>query len=58
MDHLVNTASLGHTFYFEEVTDTSIFPHLMVWHDDPINRSWGLERRLSNVHKIFALPSN
>ncbi|CAK9313989.1 unnamed protein product [Citrullus colocynthis] len=29
VDHLVNTASLGHTFYFEEVTDTSIFPHLM-----------------------------
>ncbi|KAI6691309.1 hypothetical protein NL676_028137 [Syzygium grande] len=29
LDHLVNTASLGHTFYFEEVTDTSVFPHLM-----------------------------
>ncbi|XP_022141820.1 11-beta-hydroxysteroid dehydrogenase-like 5 [Momordica charantia] len=29
VDHLVNTASLGHTFYFDEVTDTSIFPHLM-----------------------------
>lgn len=30
VDHLVNTASLGHTFYFEEVSDTSVFPHLMV----------------------------
>ncbi|KAK1552905.1 hypothetical protein Q3G72_025455 [Acer saccharum] len=29
VDHLVNTASLGHTFYFEEVTDTSVFPHLL-----------------------------
>ncbi|KAK9995088.1 hypothetical protein SO802_024791 [Lithocarpus litseifolius] len=29
VDHLVNAASLGHTFYFEEVTDTSVFPHLM-----------------------------
>ncbi|KAF8025470.1 hypothetical protein BT93_F2341 [Corymbia citriodora subsp. variegata] len=29
LDHLVNTASLGHTFYFEEVTDTSVFPHFM-----------------------------
>ncbi|KAJ0087047.1 hypothetical protein Patl1_07649 [Pistacia atlantica] len=29
LDHLVNTASLGHTFYFEEVMDTSVFPHLM-----------------------------
>ncbi|KAJ0024241.1 hypothetical protein Pint_07519 [Pistacia integerrima] len=29
VDHLVNTASLGHTFYFEEVMDTSVFPHLM-----------------------------
>uniref|UniRef100_A0A7N2MGA3 Uncharacterized protein n=1 Tax=Quercus lobata TaxID=97700 RepID=A0A7N2MGA3_QUELO len=34
VDHLVNAASLGHRFYFEEVTDTSVFPHLMdinVW---------------------------
>lgn len=30
VDHLVNTASLGHTFYFEEATDTSVFPILMV----------------------------
>ncbi|KAK2658525.1 hypothetical protein Ddye_005060 [Dipteronia dyeriana] len=29
VDHLVNTASLGHTFYFEEVADTSVFPHLL-----------------------------
>ncbi|XP_058097640.1 11-beta-hydroxysteroid dehydrogenase B [Magnolia sinica] len=29
LDHLVNTASLGHTFYFEEVQDTSVFPLLM-----------------------------
>ncbi|KAL5982872.1 11-beta-hydroxysteroid dehydrogenase B [Asimina triloba] len=29
LDHLVNTASLGHTFYFEEVGDTSVFPLLM-----------------------------
>uniref|UniRef100_A0A2N9J0E7 Uncharacterized protein n=1 Tax=Fagus sylvatica TaxID=28930 RepID=A0A2N9J0E7_FAGSY len=29
IDHLVNAASLGHTFYFEEVTDTSVFPHLL-----------------------------
>ncbi|KAM3729442.1 hypothetical protein ACB098_12G012300 [Castanea mollissima] len=29
VDHLVNAASLGHTFYLEEVTDTSMFPHLM-----------------------------
>ncbi|XP_042974395.1 11-beta-hydroxysteroid dehydrogenase B-like isoform X2 [Carya illinoinensis] len=29
LDHLVNTASLGHTFYFEEVTDTSVFPLLL-----------------------------
>ncbi|KAL3830347.1 hypothetical protein ACJIZ3_019149 [Penstemon smallii] len=29
VDHLVNTASLGHTFYFEEATDTSVFPILM-----------------------------
>ncbi|KAK7844160.1 11-beta-hydroxysteroid dehydrogenase-like 5 [Quercus suber] len=26
---LVNVASLGHTFYFEEVTATSVFPHLL-----------------------------
>lgn len=30
VDHLVNTASLGHTFYFEEATDASVFPILMV----------------------------
>ncbi|KAK1427550.1 hypothetical protein QVD17_16237 [Tagetes erecta] len=29
VDHLVNTASLGHTFFFEEATDTSVFPMLM-----------------------------
>ncbi|EEF34360.1 Corticosteroid 11-beta-dehydrogenase, putative [Ricinus communis] len=29
VDHLVNTASLGHTFYVEEVLDTSVFPHLL-----------------------------
>ncbi|KAF4373175.1 hypothetical protein F8388_019357 [Cannabis sativa] len=29
VDHLVNTVSLGHTFYLEEVTDTSVFPHLL-----------------------------
>ncbi|KAJ9676156.1 hypothetical protein PVL29_024920 [Vitis rotundifolia] len=29
VDHLVNTASLGHTFYFEEAIDTSVFPPLM-----------------------------
>ncbi|EOY17068.1 Hydroxysteroid 11-beta-dehydrogenase 1-like protein isoform 2 [Theobroma cacao] len=29
VDHLVNAVSLGHTFYFEEVTDTSVFPHLL-----------------------------
>ncbi|KAK1371031.1 11-beta-hydroxysteroid dehydrogenase-like 5 [Heracleum sosnowskyi] len=29
VDHLVNAASLGHTFYFEEATDTSVFPILM-----------------------------
>ncbi|XP_021729805.1 11-beta-hydroxysteroid dehydrogenase-like 5 [Chenopodium quinoa] len=29
VDHLVNATSLGHTFYFEEVNDTSTFPHLM-----------------------------
>ncbi|KAI8526543.1 hypothetical protein RHMOL_Rhmol12G0004700 [Rhododendron molle] len=29
VDHLVNTASLGHTFYFEEAADTSVFPVLM-----------------------------
>ncbi|KAM2274746.1 hypothetical protein ACFX1S_044511 [Malus domestica] len=29
VDHLVNTVSLGHTFYFEEVTDTSVFPLLL-----------------------------
>lgn len=30
VNHLVNTASLGHSFYFEDAIDTSIFPHLMV----------------------------
>ncbi|KAE8022294.1 hypothetical protein FH972_008105 [Carpinus fangiana] len=45
VDHLVNTASLGHTFYFEEATDTSVFPHLL-----DIN-FWG------NVYPTFvALP--
>ncbi|KAJ0969361.1 hypothetical protein J5N97_022238 [Dioscorea zingiberensis] len=29
LDHLVNTASLGHTFYFDEAQDTTVFPHLM-----------------------------
>ncbi|MQL76782.1 hypothetical protein Taro_009171 [Colocasia esculenta] len=29
VDHLVNAASLGHSFFFEEATDTSVFPHLM-----------------------------
>ncbi|KAJ0603865.1 putative 11-beta-hydroxysteroid dehydrogenase [Helianthus annuus] len=29
VDHLVNTTSLGHTFYFEEANDTSVFPMLM-----------------------------
>ncbi|XP_051139349.1 11-beta-hydroxysteroid dehydrogenase B [Andrographis paniculata] len=29
VDHLVNTVSLGHTFYFEEATDTNVFPILM-----------------------------
>ncbi|KAK2968955.1 hypothetical protein RJ640_028465 [Escallonia rubra] len=29
VDHLVNTASLGHTFYFEEANDASVFPILM-----------------------------
>lgn len=29
VDHLVNTASLGHTFYFDEVSDTSVFPILL-----------------------------
>ncbi|XP_027362253.1 11-beta-hydroxysteroid dehydrogenase-like 5 [Abrus precatorius] len=29
VDHLVNTVSLGHTFCFEEVTDTSVFPVLL-----------------------------
>ncbi|XP_065847984.1 11-beta-hydroxysteroid dehydrogenase B [Euphorbia lathyris] len=45
VDHLVNTASLGHTFYLEEVTDSSVFPHLL-----DIN-FWG------NVYPTFvALP--
>ncbi|XP_050218792.1 11-beta-hydroxysteroid dehydrogenase B [Mercurialis annua] len=42
VDHLVNTATLGHTFYVEEVTDTAVFPHLM-----DIN-FWG------NVYPTFA----
>ncbi|ONK63297.1 uncharacterized protein A4U43_C07F13510 [Asparagus officinalis] len=29
LDHLVNTASLGHSFFFEDAIDTSVFPHLM-----------------------------
>ncbi|CAI9117117.1 OLC1v1018454C1 [Oldenlandia corymbosa var. corymbosa] len=29
VDHLVNTASLGHTFFFEEATDPSVFPILL-----------------------------
>ncbi|XP_027091175.2 11-beta-hydroxysteroid dehydrogenase-like 5 [Coffea eugenioides] len=29
VDHLVNTASLGHTFFFEEATDASVFPILL-----------------------------
>ncbi|XP_028070307.1 11-beta-hydroxysteroid dehydrogenase-like 5 [Camellia sinensis] len=29
LDHLVNTASLGHMFYFEEAPDSSVFPILM-----------------------------
>ncbi|XP_047071612.1 11-beta-hydroxysteroid dehydrogenase B-like [Lolium rigidum] len=29
LDHLVNTVSLGHDFYFEEAGDTTAFPHLM-----------------------------
>ncbi|KZV37330.1 11-beta-hydroxysteroid dehydrogenase-like 5 [Dorcoceras hygrometricum] len=29
IDHLVNTASLGHTFYFEEASDSGVFPILM-----------------------------
>ncbi|CAA0809844.1 11-beta-hydroxysteroid dehydrogenase-like 5 [Striga hermonthica] len=29
LDHLVNTVSLGHTFYFEEANDSSVFPLLM-----------------------------
>ncbi|XP_054791729.1 11-beta-hydroxysteroid dehydrogenase B-like [Prosopis cineraria] len=45
VDHLVNTVSLGHTFYFEEATDTSVFPLLL-----DIN-FWG------NVYPTFvALP--
>ncbi|XP_011621033.1 11-beta-hydroxysteroid dehydrogenase-like 5 [Amborella trichopoda] len=45
LNHLVNTASLGHTFFFEEATDTSVFPHMM-----DIN-FWG------NVYPTyFALP--
>ncbi|XVF63389.1 hypothetical protein PTKIN_Ptkin09bG0083600 [Pterospermum kingtungense] len=45
VDNLVNAASLGHTFYFEEVRDSSVFPHLL-----DIN-FWG------NVYPTFvALP--
>ncbi|CAN0928124.1 11-beta-hydroxysteroid dehydrogenase-like 5 [Linum grandiflorum] len=29
LDHLVNSVSLGHTFYLEEAADTSVFPHMM-----------------------------
>ncbi|CAH2035766.1 unnamed protein product [Thlaspi arvense] len=29
VDHLVNTASLGHEFYFEDVSDTTVFPRLL-----------------------------
>ncbi|GAB4844195.1 11-beta-hydroxysteroid dehydrogenase B [Ancistrocladus abbreviatus] len=29
VDHLVNATSLVHTFYVEEATDASVFPHLM-----------------------------
>ncbi|KAJ4953778.1 hypothetical protein NE237_030610 [Protea cynaroides] len=29
VDHLVNTATMGHTFYFEEAADTSLFPIIM-----------------------------
>ncbi|KAL3513452.1 hypothetical protein ACH5RR_026169 [Cinchona calisaya] len=29
VDHLVNTASLGHTFFFEEAADASVFPIIM-----------------------------
>ncbi|WOL18757.1 hypothetical protein Cni_G27554 [Canna indica] len=29
LHHLVNTATLGHNFYFEEATDPSVFPHMM-----------------------------
>ncbi|KAJ8470340.1 hypothetical protein OPV22_024683 [Ensete ventricosum] len=29
LHHLVNTASLGHNFYFEEATDPTVFPHMM-----------------------------
>ena len=40
VDHLVNTASLGHTFYFEEAIDTSVFPALVVrakcWFRTPV----------------------
>ncbi|GLT32948.1 hypothetical protein SLA2020_075750 [Shorea laevis] len=42
LDHLVNTESLGHTFYFKEVLDTSVFPRLM-----DVN-FWG------NVYPTFA----
>ncbi|KAI4324248.1 hypothetical protein L6164_023802 [Bauhinia variegata] len=45
VDHLVNTVSLGHTFNFDEVTDTSVFPVLL-----DIN-FWG------NIYPTFvALP--
>ncbi|KAI9082970.1 hypothetical protein K1719_035113 [Acacia pycnantha] len=45
VDHLVNTVSLGHTFYFDEVADASVFPLLL-----DIN-FWG------NVYPTFvALP--
>ncbi|XP_077249714.1 hydroxysteroid dehydrogenase 5 [Tasmannia lanceolata] len=45
VDHLVNTVSLGHNFFFEDAIDTSVFPHMM-----DIN-FWG------NVYPTFvALP--
>ncbi|KAK8967297.1 11-beta-hydroxysteroid dehydrogenase-like 5 [Platanthera guangdongensis] len=29
LDHLVNTTNMGHNFFFEEVLDSSVLPHLM-----------------------------
>ncbi|XP_020575785.1 11-beta-hydroxysteroid dehydrogenase-like 5 isoform X2 [Phalaenopsis equestris] len=45
VDHLVNTTNLGHSFYFEDALDTSMFPHLL-----DIN-FWG-----SVYPTYFALP--